>query len=260
MMDLYDGLALQKAIEHGHYKCVQILCRSGLSDIESQEYNELLMDLAVEYNHLDILDFLLDFHRSEVILDKVEFLASSYMISQHDRVLLTESACSRTYNLLKHVLLKRVSLRIPKRISPPSAAYQFRQECQSVEELESIQHQPENIFIQVLLIRERLHATNDPRLITVLHHFGMIFIERNDIDQCFLLWMHRFKLCQRMTIDTDLEKFVWLFCRMFALGRHIQIESLLEICQLVFHPSQSKFTTTRLVIAVCLVAIVAKVK
>jgi hypothetical protein len=156
--------------------------------------------------------------------------------------------------------MKRLSLNMPKEIAEPIAAYDFQRECQSIDELDQIQHNVDRLHLEALLIRERiLLPEKDATMFPSLHSRGIMLVKRGDFDQCFHLWLHTFQLYQRMELETNLQNFVWLFCRMFATGMPISIDQFLEICYLTLHGSQKKYTNERLAAALCLIAIGAKV-
>jgi ankyrin repeat protein len=251
--------ALHQAAEHGHYDCVRILCNVGLSPRTKDSKGKTALRLAAENNHSDIVDFLLEYNNDETSFNELELLASSYMISTWQFGM--REQVDRMRSLLEQSLMKRFLLNIPKEIDQPITAYQFQRECQSIDEFRQIEHNVDRLCLEALLIRERiLLPEKNETLLPPLHSRGIILVERGEFDQCFQLWLHTFQLYERIELETDLQNFVWLFCRMLAAGIPISIDQFLEICYLTFHPSQNTFTNERLAAALCLIAIGAKVE
>ena len=250
--------ALHRAAENGHYDCVRVLCNAGLSPKTKDSNGKSVLKLAVENNHSSIVDFLLEYNNDEASFDELELLASSYMVSTlHFGV---PAEIDRVHGLLKQSLIERLLLNIPKEVAQPIVAYEYQQECQSIDEFDRIQHNFDRLYIEALLIRERiLLPKKDESLFPPLNQRGIVLVERGEFDGCFQLWFHTFQLRHQMELVNDLQNFIWLFCQMFAAGIPVSVEQFLEISHLTFHPSQEKSTNERVATAVCLVAIAAKV-
>ncbi|CAF1334336.1 unnamed protein product [Rotaria sordida] len=260
--DIRQGIgvssALHRAAENGHYDCVRVLCNAGLSPKTKNSNGKTVLRLAVENNHSSIVDFLLEYNNDEASFNELELLASSYMISvwHFDE----RERSDRMRTLLKQSLIKRVLLNIPKEVAQPISAYEFQQECQSIDEFDQIQYNVDRLYLEALLIRERiLLPEKEETFFSPLYQRGFVLVERGEFYQCFNLWFHIFQLYQRMELETNLQSFVWLFCRMLAAGIPIPVDQFLAICYLTFHSSQQKFTNESLATALCLVAIAAKV-
>ncbi|CAF1227403.1 unnamed protein product [Adineta steineri] len=251
--------ALHRAAENGHYECVRVLCSAGLCPKTEDSNGKTILRLAVENNHLHIVDFLLEYNNDEATFNELELLAASYMvsISLWDE----DEQSARMRNLLQHSLIKRLLLNIPKEVAQPIAAYEFQTECQSIDEFDQIQQNNiDRLYIEALLIRERiLLPKNDETLFPPLVQRGTILVEQDEFDQCYQLWLHTFHLYQRMELNNDHQNFVWLFCQMLAAGTFIPVDQFLEVVHLITYSPQKQLTCEYLATAVCLVAIAAKV-
>ncbi|CAF2743786.1 unnamed protein product [Rotaria sp. Silwood2] len=249
--------ALHLAAKKGHYDCVRLLCNAGLSPKRRDVYGNTPLRIAAVNKHFNIVDFFLEYNNDEASFNELELLASSYINVNWQ--LGINDQFHQMYNLLEQSLIKRLLLNIPKAVAPPIAAYEFQRECQSIDELESIQHDADRLILEALLIRERLLLPEkDKTLLVSLRQRGITLAERGEFDQCFQLWLHTFRLHQQLESDIDLQNFVWLFCRMFTAGISISIVSFLQICYITFASSQQKFTGERVATSLYLVAIAAK--
>ncbi|CAF2521279.1 unnamed protein product [Rotaria sp. Silwood2] len=109
----------------------------------------------------------------------------------------------------------RVLLERPNIVSPPITAYDNQQECQSLNELDRIQDNEDRLYVEALLIRERiLLPKKSERLFQPLLKRAMVLAERTEFDRCLNLLFHTFYLYQQMELRTGLHHFVWIFCRM----------------------------------------------
>jgi len=142
----------------------------------------------------------------------------------------------------------------------PVAAYNFQQECQTIEEFEQIQHDNNRLYIEALLIRERiLMPKKTAALCDPLLHRGEQLIKQGSFEQCLHLWEHTFHLYQNMGLETSLHRFVWVFCKMLTTNVSISPQLFIHICHLTFEPSEQQKKNSSLKNALCFVTIAAKV-
>ncbi|CAF5010358.1 unnamed protein product [Rotaria sp. Silwood1] len=198
--------ALHLAAKKGHYDCVQLLCNAGLSPTRRDVNTNTPLRLAAINKHFNIVDFFLEYNNDEASFNELELLASSYMSSSWN--LGADDRFHRMYNLLEQSLIKRLLLNIPKEVASPIAAYEFQRECQSIDELELIQHDADRLILEALLIQERiLLPEKDKTLLLSLHQRGITLVEReqdamNSVDRhAILQWIRR--LCREQPITED---------------------------------------------------------
>jgi hypothetical protein len=171
-----------------------------------------------------------------------------------------QSQFNKMKNLTRKILEMRQTKNFLKIISKPIDAYNFQQECQTVEEFDKIQHDNDRLYLEILLIRERILM---PRKIIGLCETLLIcgekLIEQGDFERCLYLWEHTFYLYQNMGHETSLHRFVWVFCKMLITNVYISPELFVKICRLTFEPSEQNKKNHSVKNAVCLVTIAAKV-
>jgi hypothetical protein len=149
---------------------------------------------------------------------------------------------------------------IEKNCIAPIAAYDNQQECQTVDELNGIKDNRHRIFLETLLIRERIALSrNDINILKPLHDYGDQLVHDEEFDKCLDLWIHMFYRYQQMKIDTILHRFIWLFCRMLTADQPIPVQRVLQVCQLVFEPSQKDEKNLTIFNALFLVIIATKI-
>ena len=167
---------------------------------------------------------------------------------------------NKMINLMQKIFEMRKTKNSPKIIAKPIAAYNFQQECQTIEEFEKIQHDNDRLYIEALLIRERILMPRkiiglcEPLLIC-----GEKLVEQGDFELCLHLWEHTFYLYQNMGHETSLHRFVWVFCKMLMTNVYISPELFVKICRLTFEPAEQNKKNHSVKNALCLVTIAAKV-
>ena len=239
------------AVMNGHLEAVQLLCRAG-ADLNIKNGNgDSLLAIAIQKDHELIVDFLLSQWTNIEDLEMVACsLWYSHSLNQVDYVL----------KILK-IALQRVSERnVPKIVIGPIAAYDYQQECQTVDELDSIKDDPHRIFIETLLIRERIALSrNDISLVRPIHSYVNALIQNRQFEKGLNLMVHMFHLYDRMNTSTRLHRFVWLLCRMMSENETIPVECFLRVGRLVFEPSHLKELTVATHNTLFLIVIATKV-
>jgi hypothetical protein len=138
--------------------------------------------------------------------------------------------------------------------------YDYKQECQTVDELNVIKDDPERIIVETLLIRERMFSSQkDIEIIKPLQYYGDMLVKQKQFDKCFNVYIHIFDLHPKMDIGTYLCGFVWLFCKMLTANRRIPVDRFIQVCYLTLEPPQSIDIELKINNALFLVIIATKV-
>ena len=241
------------ALLGGHIDVVQLLYHAGANtNIIEQDRDDILTN-AVQENALFIIDFLLEQSISTVEQVELTALSSIRMSSSIEQL-------QTMLDILKVIIRWRERSNTLKARIEPIAAYDYQQECQTVDELDSIRNDRDRIFVEILLILERIALSrNDITIVKPLHYCGDILVERKQFERCLNLWIHMFYLYQKMKMSTILHRFVWLFCRMLTANEKIPVDWFLRVGRLVFEPSHLKEKTFNCLNAFMLVIIATKV-
>ena len=254
-----NDTALGCAAKEGHFEIVQLLCSAGAStDIKNRDGQTPLM-LAFENDHFHVANYLLALTKKELCIDELELLACSTIVTRRNIINL-QLQFDKMVNLMEKIFHLRKERNSPKIIAQPIAAYNFHQECQTMEEFERIQHDNNRLYIEALIIRERILLPKkniklcDPHLI-----YGEKLVEQGDFEQCLHLWEHTFQLYQNMDHETSLHRFVWVFCRMLMAKVFISSQIFLKICRLTFEPAEQTKKNHSIKNALCFVTIATKV-
>ena len=245
------------AVLRGHIDIVRLLCQSGANPKLKNRTGQSPLALAARYGQTDIIDYLFEFDDN---LKELELNACALISPTHTNTLITNSQYQKMIRLTRKIFEIRSRRNLSKLVLPAEPAYDYHQECQTLEEFHSIEGDHERLFLESVLIRERLlHTDRDDSIFKPLLVFGDRLIRREQFDRCLRLWIHTFYLYQQMNLDTGLHRFVWLLCRMITAKASISAEQFLSVAQLVFEPSQQKEKDDYLKNAVCLLAICVKI-
>jgi len=252
--------ALACAASEGHLEIIELLCAAGASTNVKTNNNETPLILAFENDHLDIVDYLFDQTKDDLCLDEIELVACSIVLSIR-RINNSPSMFNKMIHLMRKIFQLRTERNSLKPSAQPIAAYNFQQECQTIDEFEKIQHDHHRLYIEALLIRERillpkkLVSLCEPLLI-----YGQNLVEQGAFEQCLRLWHHTFYLYQNMNFETSLHRFVWLFCKMIMANVFIPPDLFVQICRLTFEPSEQNKKNHSIKNSLCLITIAAKVQ
>ncbi|CAF3666682.1 unnamed protein product [Rotaria socialis] len=241
------------AVLRGNVAAVQLLCDADADTSVKFTDGATLLMAAAERKYFDVIEFLLN--RSIGTIDELELSACSLVTASSPIKQLHHAS-----ELLTLAIKYRVSTQTLKTCIQSTVAYDYHQECQTVDELDAIKDDHDRMWIETALIRERiLLLRHDSSFMRSLHDRGDLLVSRGEFEKCLHLSIHAFYLYQHMEISTSLHKFVWLFCKMITKNHQISIDGFLKACYLAFVSSQSKSDDETIGNALCLVIIATKI-
>ncbi|CAF4213744.1 unnamed protein product [Rotaria sp. Silwood2] len=256
-----NNTALSYAAMKGYFDIVCLLCSAGACSSSKNRNGQTPLMLAARNDRMDIVDYLLDQNDSETGIKQIELVACSFVvILNNNNNIIQQIQFQRMIRLMYKIFEIRQRKNLSKTVAQPIAAYAFYQECQTIEEFNKIEHDNERLYIEALMIRERiLVPEKDETLFKPLLVIGDKLVERGQFERCLHLWEHTFYLYQNMDLETGLHRFVWLFCRMLSINVHISPQRFVQICRLTFEPSQQKPKDDYIKNALCFLAIAIKI-
>ena len=253
-LNLMNATPLVCAVLGGHIDAVRILLHAGADASILKQVEVCLVGVAIRRNFFSIIEFLLE--QSFITVELVELTVCS---SIHIDTPIEQM--HKTLEFIKITLRCRERVILPKVCIEPIPVYDYHQECQTVEELDSIKDNPHRIFIETLLIQERIALLRkDISIVKPLHSYGDSLVERRQFEKCLDVWIHMFHLYQQMNIGTILHRFVWLFCRMMTENGTIPVKWFLKMGRLIFEPSHLQQRRDSAHNALLLIVIATKVR
>ncbi|CAF3582869.1 unnamed protein product [Rotaria socialis] len=224
---------LTLAVHDGNLELVQILFNAGADTNVKSKSDDTLLAVAVKLEHWPIIQFLLE--QSVTNIDEVE-RAVLFLIERRPLPI----DMNKLYKYLYFILQQQVVLQKSKVCRQPLAIYDYHQECQTLEELESIKNDSNRIWIEVLLVLERiLLPRKDPILTKALNGYSHYLLVQNDFDKCLALWIHSFYISKQMQRTMTLYPFVRLFCKMITAEAMIPIDRFIEVCHFTFDSTRT---------------------
>ncbi|CAF0780577.1 unnamed protein product [Adineta steineri] len=244
----------------GHLGIVKLLCSAGASTDMKINRAKTAIALALRYNRLHVVKHLIDVIKHEVAIEELELIACSMILSTEYNISMNQAQRTSIITLIRKIFQMTKERNYPGSIMEPIKAYNHQQECQTIEEFDQIQNDPDRLYIEALLIRERiLMPKKDKELCAPLLERGEKLIKQRNFESCLHLWEHTFHLYQNMGYATSLDRFVWVFCKMLIANVPIPPQLFIQICRLTLEPSQQNKNEMTLRNALYLVAIAAKI-
>jgi hypothetical protein len=237
-----------------HIEFMRLLHEAGADFSIESNFGVTPMRIAVNHKRNSTIQFLL-----EESINTIEDLELAVCDLIND-VSSSNEQMNTVFELLKLALQRRELLDIPKVCIQSLDIYDYKEECRTVDELNDIKDDQRRIFIEILLIRERLYSSRpDIKLLEPLENYGDKLMAEEEFIKCLNVYLHVFYLHQKMNIGTNLYRFVWFFCKMLTANQRIPIDRFIQVCCLAFEPSQSKHINMRINNALFLVIIATKV-
>ncbi|XKL64612.1 hypothetical protein PGB90_004698 [Kerria lacca] len=243
---LCGATAMHFAAECGHLDIVKELLKHG-AEMTRNEHGLTPLLAAAERTRLRVVEFLI---KQDNILytdkiDALELLGASYANDKDD------------YSLdLAYVFMKRgMELRyldkhnvILKPKFDPIPAYNYRKECQTLAELEIIKHNPDELHMESLTIRERILGQHNPDVLHSVVFRGAVFADHLKFDRCIMLWLHALHLSQynKISVTKDLLRFSQVFSQMVFQEENLKfphLESVLSAAVLELQRNKEKLKT-----------------
>ena len=241
------------AVLAGHLDAVRLLYHAGANTDIRDKDGYTLLEIAIRREYPMIIDFVLN--ESINTIEDLQLVACSLFKSYS-----SIGALSSVITILKMATERRLQFNIPKVSLQALAVYDYQQECQTVDELDSIKDDPHRVFIETLLIRERIALSrNDMSIVEPINSYVDTLIQRRQFEKGLDLVIHMFYRYQRMNMSTILHRFVWLFCRMLSTNEPVPVEWFIKVGRLVFEPSHLQKDTVTAHNSLALIIIATKV-
>ncbi|CAF2984575.1 unnamed protein product [Rotaria sp. Silwood2] len=173
--DMLASTPITCAVLRGNINAVQLLCDAGADTSGEFTNGASLLMTAVKHNYLDVIDFLIK--RSIATIDDLELTVCSLVDVNAPIEHLRKAS-----KLFALAMEYRAFSQTPKVCIHPVVAYEYYQECQTSEELNSIKDDRDRMWIETLLIRERIMLPrNDCSLMKPLLDRGDALVSRGDL-------------------------------------------------------------------------------
>lgn len=215
--------ALHDCAESGSLDIMKLLL-ANKAKIDVDAYGMTPLLAASVTGHMHIVEYLIANHelvsRQERI-DALELLGATFVDKKRDML--------GSYKLWKRAMEERYEdsrLVCPKVVvASPIAAYENTVEVQSLEQLEDIISDPDEMRMQALLVRERILGPAHPDTSYYIRYRGAVYADMGHFERCITLWMYALDMQQKMLeplslmTQSSLLSFAELFSYMMSEGR-----------------------------------------
>jgi len=215
--------ALHDCAESGSLDIMKLLL-ANKAKIDVDAYGMTPLLAASVTGHMHIVEYLIANHelvsRQERI-DALELLGATFVDKKRDML--------GSYKLWKRAMEERYEgdkLLCPKVVvASPIAAYENTVEVQSLEQLEDIISDPDEMRMQALLVRERILGPAHPDTSYYIRYRGAVYADMGHFERCITLWMYALDMQQKMLeplslmTQSSLLSFAELFSYMMSEGR-----------------------------------------
>jgi len=224
--DIDGETTLHFAVNKNETDAIKILLsykvRIDIKDVQNMTPLELAAQNANEeaVNYILSIEDLVDVKEK---IEELELLGASLVCNN-----LKKPDFETAYQYFMQAMILRLSSGNEKMKSTilvqPIAAYNYRTECVSIDELESIRYEPETLRVEALLVHERLLLpTTSINLIDCILDEGWEHAYEYRYDRCVYLWFHWLELCivnddMNMNIEGLRERMMYISYVMRDLG------------------------------------------
>jgi ankyrin repeat protein len=220
--------ALYFAVKCGSIEIVQFLLNRGARNFPPHCDRMSPLMLAADKRRSDLVDAISLYCSLLEWVEGEELLGSAFACAEHGHCDLQQS-----FEHYYRALQLRSIHNLPKVLKESAIEiFNNRQECQTIDQLEVLRLNPDNMHIEALLVRERLLGPVSEEYRYSVIYRGAILADAGQYHQAVALWMYELKLARQYLISIDPEdmrQFVALFSDMIFKSSPIPIEALLTI-------------------------------
>jgi hypothetical protein len=224
-----DGRSpLYDAVNCGSLELAQFLLDHGARNFRAVYDQMSPLMWAAEKRRIDIMNAISSHCPLVEQIEAEELLASAFTCADLD-----DRDLEQSFTHFARALELRSIHNIPKTLKTTTIdLFNNRQECQTIDQLNELHSNPDNIYIEALLARERLLGPSNAEYRYSLRYHGAILADNDHHYRAIEFWMYELGLRQQYSITMDSENlrhFASMFSEMVFLSLSIPIEALLLV-------------------------------
>lgn len=189
--DNSGNLAMHYAIREGRLETVKLLIKSGSDPYRRNDFGDDAFHTASLRGYQEILEYLVYKIKPAVKrqVEAYELMGTNFVDEKHDI-----HKALQVWRSAMELRCRDGSGVPPKQHRPPNPAYQGMLEADNMEKLREISDNPDAIYMQSLLIRERILGTDHKDTIFGLMYRGAVYADMHYYQRCVDLWKYAFQL------------------------------------------------------------------
>lgn len=189
--DNSGNLALHYAIREGRMETVRLLLKHGSDPYVKNDFGDDAIQTASLRGYSDILEYLMYRIKPPIErqIEAYELMATNFVDEKHDI-----QQAIQTWRLAMELRYKDPDSIICKPPAEPNPAYHNSFEAGSMRELEDIAINPDLVYMQALIIRERILGPDHKDTVFGLMYRGAVYADTHRYQRCVDLWKYAFQL------------------------------------------------------------------
>ena len=192
--DNSGNLALHYAIREGRFETVRLLLDRKSDPYVKNDFGDDAIQTAALRGHAEIFEYLMGKVKPSKIrrIEANELMGANYVDEKHD--------LQKAIQLWREAMVWRHEdddNKLSKPVLTPCHAYQHATEPRSLAELEERAVVPDNIYMQALLVRERILGPDHKDTVFGLMYRGAVYADTHRYQRCIDLWKYAFCLRHR---------------------------------------------------------------
>ena len=201
-------------------------------------YNQMSpLMLAAEKRRLDLIEAISRHCSLVEQIEAKELLGSAFICDEFGL-----SDLQQAFQHWSQVIELRSVHQLPKPVHESTQeVFHHRQECQTMDQLQAIQSNSDLMYIEALLIRERLLGPQNTRYLHSLHYRSAILADNEHFHSSLLFALYKLSLHRQHATDIDkedLRELISPFARMMLVSLSVPIESLHTVMTVVVEELQ----------------------
>ncbi|KAL1139940.1 hypothetical protein AAG570_006917 [Ranatra chinensis] len=187
--------ALHDCAESGSLNILKMLIEHGaVMDVDSYGMTPMLAASVTGHSH--IVEYLIQLPQitRQASIDALELLGATFVDKKRDMI--------GALNLWKRAMRLRYAYGLAKLPKPPQLvtveAYEHSREKRTIEELEDLLADPDEMRMQALLIRERILGPAHPDTSYYVRYRGAVYADAGKFSRCVSLWSYALDMQQAM--------------------------------------------------------------
>lgn len=228
-----DGRSvLYDAVHCESLEITKILLEYGAQNFRATIDRKSPLMRAAEKQCLDIMNVISKYCS---LIDQIEAkeIYASVLIRDDERMSNIENA----FEYLSEALQLRITHNLPKNIqSTPVEAFDNRQECQTFEQLENIRYNFENMYIEALMIVERIFGPTNQRYHDALTYRGAELADFGEYQKALNIWIYELHLCREYSTSishNQLRETVSLISQMLTQSVSVSSKNIFTLLRII---------------------------
>ena len=223
--------ALYSGVKSGSVEIVRYLLDHGAENIRDTIGNMSPLMWAAERKLVDVVDVFADYCTELEWIEARELLGTAFTCETS-----LNTDLDKAFQYLSEALDLRTRKGFQKLTSIPIKAFEYHQECQTVEQLNEIRSISERFHFEALVVRERVLGPANVEYRFSLRLQGAVLADEGKFLQALRIWFYEQRLSRQHTVefnDDNLRDCLALLAELIIKSQLIPSEDILDALMLM---------------------------